>query len=162
MSPRRVPSARIRSLESKAATCEACVARSRSPAYSACVFGKRSCWRNDTATGTPCRSANRRSASRPPGALKAPPAMTRGRRAAASRACTRASVAGAGWVGLAGSATQSRRGTAACCTSSGTTSTTGPGVPDVATRRAFRAAQARSSDAATSWTHLAIEPNMRW
>ncbi|KAG1596778.1 hypothetical protein G6F46_014362 [Rhizopus delemar] len=53
-------------------------------------------------------------------------------------------------------------GTAACCTSSGTTITTGPGVPDVATRMALKAAAASSSGVDTSTTHLAIEPNISW
>ena len=88
--------------------------------------------------------------------------MMSGLWAASNDACSRCNVAGAGCAGLAGCATQSGCGTRACCTSSGTTSTTGPGVPEVATRSALNAAQATSSGAATSCTHLAMEPNIFW
>ncbi|KAG0920974.1 hypothetical protein G6F31_020514 [Rhizopus arrhizus] len=74
----------------------------------------------------------------------------------------RSSVAGAGCAGLSAAATQPGCGTAACCTSSGATLPTGPGVPDVATRMALKAAAASSSGVDTSTTHLAIEPNIFW
>ncbi|MNL62800.1 hypothetical protein D3C87_1868570 [compost metagenome] len=74
----------------------------------------------------------------------------------------RSNVPGAGCAALSGAATQPGCGTAACCTSSGTTITTGPGVPDTATRIALKAAAARSSGVDTSTTHLAIDPNIFW
>jgi hypothetical protein len=123
------------------------------------------------AIGRPASACRRASASAAPERCTPPPATTSGRLAASSasasfcrRACT-GTVRSSG-KRPSGSSLSCVRGAAlsqACVSTSGdTSSTTGPGRPDVAIRTARSTYSAARSATSMRRTHLAQAPNSAW
>ncbi len=90
-----------------------------------------------------------------------PPTIASGRSAPSSSARARASSAAPGAACAAAYGDASGTSAVSARTSSGSASTTGPGRPEVATRKARAVSSGMRSTWSTCATHFASGPNMR-
>ncbi len=136
--------------------------RPNRPADNSCPHGIAPLPLSVCATGMPAPSARRSRASWAPDRCTPPPARMSGRRAPASDSAARSTSDASGRVRRAGTRAVARsawrspaaKACSACATSSGTSITTGPGRPDVATVYARRTTSGTRSTASTRISSL--------